>query len=98
MMQYLGGKFHIRKRVAAFVRQHLDADQTYWEPFVGAAWVLAELFPHTPRIASDIHPDLIMLWQAIQDGWEPPQVSWRFQPSWTCARSPGVNCALNGCS
>lgn len=41
--------------------------QTYLEPFCGACNVTA-LVRAKRRIASDLHPDLIMMWDAVQHG------------------------------
>ncbi len=40
------------------------------EPFCGAAHVLSKMSGR--RVASDLSEDLILLWQAIQNGWIPP--------------------------
>lgn len=69
-MQYLGGKYYTRKAIGSYlasIRQGRD----YIEPFVGAAWILSEIQGGV-RIASDQSLDLILLWQGIQNGWDPP--------------------------
>lgn len=44
----------------------------YWEPFCGSCNVLSRI--EAPlRVASDAHTDLILLWQAVQQGWLPPE-------------------------
>lgn len=50
-MQYLGGKSKTRKQISAFLESVRKPDQTYFEPFVGGAWVLQEM--RGKRIASD---------------------------------------------
>lgn len=70
-MRYLGGKSKIRKQVAAFLESVRKPEQTYFEPFVGGAWVLQEMSGH--RVAADGNPALIALYQALQCGWEPPE-------------------------
>ena len=42
----------------------------YFEPFVGGGWVLQEM--SGDRIASDGNKALIAMYQALQDGWIPP--------------------------
>lgn len=82
-MHYLGGKYRIRHVVADYLTSLRQPGQTYWEPFVGAAWVLQEMAD--PRIASDACDPLITLYLALQRGWLPPAVvseqdwqRWRF--------------------
>ena len=48
---------------------------TYLEPFLGSGAVLAAVskvwtFPRV--VVSDAHPDLVLMWQAIAAGWQPP--------------------------
>ena len=70
-MQYMGGKFKIRKSLGAFINKNLEG-RDYYEPFVGAAWVLGEIKAED-RYASDYNPWLITLWQELQKGWTPPE-------------------------
>lgn len=68
-MRYYGGKSKIAKDLAEVLSK--ESFQVYWEPFCGACSVLSKI--QAPiRIASDIHPDLILMWQALQKGWVPP--------------------------
>ena len=69
-MQYLGGKSKTRKQISAFLESVRKPDQTYFEPFVGGAWVLQEM--SGKRIASDGNKALIAMYKALQDGWIPP--------------------------
>lgn len=72
-MRYMGGKAKIANEISAIIRaRHLEV-QSYYEPFVGAGWTLTKLAPYySPVLATDVHPDLILMWQAIQEGWIPP--------------------------
>jgi len=70
-MHYLGGKFRVGKQIANFLNNLRESNQPYWEPFVGAAWVLMRI-KDTPNYASDIHYELIEMWKALQQGWIPP--------------------------
>ncbi len=45
-------------------------EQLYIEPFVGAANVIAHMSGN--RKAYDAHPDLILMWNALKQGWRPP--------------------------
>jgi DNA adenine methylase len=70
-MRYLGGKSKIRKQIAAFLESLRKPNQVYFEPFVGGGWVLQEM--SGDRIASDGNKALIAMYQALQDGWVPPE-------------------------
>ena len=70
-MRYLGGKSRIRKLVASYLESIRKPDQTYFEPFVGGAWVLQEMTGK--RIASDGNFALIEMYKALQNGWIPPE-------------------------
>lgn len=69
-MRYLGGKSKIRKELSKFLESVRILDQTYFEPFVGGGWVLQEM--SGKRKASDGNKALISMYQALQEGWEPP--------------------------
>lgn len=73
-MQYFGGKAKIAKVLAGFIAsvQQAAGGLAYVEPFVGGANVVARL--SGPREASDLHPGLIAMFQALQGGWVPPSV------------------------
>lgn len=69
-MKYMGSKaLHARAIAATMAVQH---DAVYIEPFVGGANMIAAVAA-TDRRASDIDEDLICLWQAVSDGWMPPE-------------------------
>lgn len=69
-MQYLGGKYRIRKQVAQFLESVRPEGAAYLEPFVGAGWVLQEISGE--RFASDACEPLIAMYKALQKGWIPP--------------------------
>ena len=75
-MHYLGGKSRSAARLAALIAPFYKPGMSYIEPFVGAGSMLVAMAkalpPGTPLFASDIHEDLILLWKALQGGWEPP--------------------------
>lgn len=72
-MQYLGGKARIVKHIAPLLTAHATASNTYWEPFLGGGSVAAVVAPYFSRaVLSDAHPDLMLLWAALAEGWEPP--------------------------
>lgn len=69
-MRYQGGKSRLAKRIAA----HIDEvdSRCYVEPFVGGASVLAAVRRRPHMVAVDIEEDIINMWKAIQNGWQPP--------------------------
>ena len=79
-MQYMGGKFKIRKSLGAFINKNLEG-RDYYEPFVGAAWVLGEVKAQN-RYVSDYNPWLIAMWKALQLGWIPPETVTEREYKW----------------
>lgn len=69
-MRYLGGKSKIRKQIAQKLNEYRKIGQSYFEPFVGGAWVLQEMRGN--RFASDGNKSLITMYQELQKGWIPP--------------------------
>ena len=75
-MRYMGGKGRIAKKLSETILNHSpEHSGIYWEPFIGGGAMAARM-GNQFEIAkySDIHPDLILMWQALHDGWEPPAV------------------------
>lgn len=74
-MRYLGGKFRQARHIAAEITKLAAGITSYYEPFVGGASVFDRIalnFEHTE--VSDVHPDLMMMWQAVAGGWwQPPE-------------------------
>src|ERR1700750_2056717 len=70
----MGGKTRIAKDLARAMLASTSERDVYVEPFVGAGSVAAEMVPFFDgAILSDASPDLIAMWQALQNGWEPPE-------------------------
>lgn len=68
-MRYMGGKMRIGKQLAAAIQQFNPV--RYDEPFCGMFSVGKHIVCQQ-RTAGDIHPDLILLLKAVQEGWNPP--------------------------
>jgi len=66
----MGGKAKIAPQIASYLESVRQVDQLYIEPFVGAANIIARMSGR--RAAYDAHPDLILMWNALQQGWRPP--------------------------
>ena len=71
-MKYLGGKYRVATEISDYINSVIGKEQPYWEPFVGAAWILRKV-KATRRFASDINPYLISMWNAALNGWIPPE-------------------------
>lgn len=73
-MHYVGGKFRQRRHFAPAILADTKERTEYWEPFVGGGWMLEAMAPHFKRvIAGDVHEDLILMYQALMSGWDPPE-------------------------
>jgi DNA adenine methylase len=77
-MQYVGGKFRIRKQLVDFLLEYVQDANYFVEPFCGSCNVVLELLENVlflPQrvILNDIHRDLILMWRALVfEGWLPP--------------------------
>lgn len=72
-MKYLGGKYRTAGDISSYINAIIKPKQSYWEPFVGAAWVLVKIRCGGRKYASDINPYLIEMWKAAVNGWIPPE-------------------------
>lgn len=69
----MGGKTRIVDQISAIMRSKKAGRTTYVEPFMGGGSVAAAMAPLFETVhLSDYNKDLVMLHQAIQDGWVPP--------------------------
>lgn len=69
----MGGKAMIARHIVAAILADTPERGAWFEPFVGGGNVLERAAPHFDRsIAMDAHEDLMLLWQAVKAGWEPP--------------------------
>jgi DNA adenine methylase len=77
-MNYMGGKHRQGSKIAETIRPHLYTGCNYFEPFcgaLGAAYRVAEVLPPgVTMYLSDVNQALITMWQAVLDGWVPPDV------------------------
>lgn len=72
-MRYVGGKSRHAVALAEVIERYRTTQTAIYDPFVGGGAmtnVFARRYAHV--YASDTHPDLIMLYQALQQGWKPP--------------------------
>jgi DNA adenine methylase len=71
-MKYVGGKYKLSQSLLPIILKHRKPWQYYVEPFCGGCNVIYKV--KNPRIANDIHPQLIAMWKALCDGWQPPML------------------------
>lgn len=69
-MKYMGSKRRIKKHILPIIEE-LRQNRLYIEPFVGGANIFQDV--KGPKIGYDSHPYLIAMWQAVSNGWLPPQ-------------------------
>lgn len=72
-MRYIGSKNRLAKYITPILQKTIDENgiTTYYEPFVGGANMIDKIRCEK-RIGNDIHPELISMWQVLQQGWQPP--------------------------
>lgn len=72
-MKYLGSKNRISKYIVPIIQKAIDDNgiENYYEPFAGGMNMIDKIQCKN-RIANDVHPELIAMWKALQDGWLPP--------------------------
>lgn len=69
-MKYLGSKARIAKDILPIILKNRKENQHYVEPFAGGMNLIDKV--KGPRIANDIHPYLIPMWEDLVRGWVPP--------------------------
>lgn len=74
-MKYMGSKRRIASHITPIINQiiQLSGAQKYYEPFVGG-FNIAQHIVVDNIYASDSHYFLIKMYQALQDGWLPPEL------------------------
>lgn len=62
------------KYIAPILQQIIDKNHiiTYYEPFCGGLNMMDKIICQT-RIGNDSHKELIEMWKALQNGWQPPE-------------------------
>lgn len=79
-MNYMGGKFRQGKAIATTIKPHLSSEITYVEPFCGAMGSAFRVVPEAISrgvkkiILNDNNEALMNMWQALLEGWNPPDV------------------------
>lgn len=71
-MKYMGSKARHAKEILRVIEPYRKPDQAWVEPFVGGANMIDKV--EAPlRIGGDFNEYVIALFQALQEGWEPPK-------------------------
>lgn len=76
-MAYQGGKQKIGKRIYSTLleleKRYTDIQLDYLEPFMGFCGVLKHFSSNSNRTcyATDANPDIVEMWRAILNGWQP---------------------------
>lgn len=72
-MQYMGGKSRISKQIAEILNSAINKDTPFVSLFCGSCAIESKVQADV-KILNDKHPYLIAMWQALQNGWTPPDV------------------------
>ena len=72
-MQYMGGKSRISKQISEILNSAIDKDMPFVSLFCGSCAIESKVQADV-KILNDKHPYLIAMWQALQNGWMPPDV------------------------
>lgn len=72
-MKYMGSKARFTKEILPIILKDREPGQWYVEPFAGGMNAICEVQGN--RIASDIHHNLIKMWEKLVDGWIPKKIT-----------------------
>jgi DNA adenine methylase len=72
-MKYMGSKARIAKYILPIILKGRRGKQIYIEPFAGGMNTICEV--SGKRIANDINPYLIAMWEALIEGWIPFEIT-----------------------
>lgn len=71
-MRYQGTKKRIAKEILPIILKNRKPGQLYFEPFVGGCNSIDKVPGR--RAANDLHPELVAMFKALQNGWMPPEL------------------------
>ena len=69
----MGGKSRISKQIAEILNSSIDKNKPFVSLFCGSCAIESKVQADV-KILNDKHPYLIAMWQALQNGWMPPDV------------------------
>lgn len=94
-MRYLGGKARQSRDVLDVILAQRGDRSRYVEPFMGGGSVLSRVAPHFDLVTGgDAVPELVELWRAVTNGWDPPAEMTR--EAWTALRDDPSPTAAKG--
>lgn len=70
-MKYMGSKNRISKYILPIMLEHRTPEMAWVEPFVGGANMIDKV--EGKRIGNDLNNYIISFWNAVQNGWTPPE-------------------------
>lgn len=73
MIKYMGSKSRISRHILPIILQDAPPNSPFIEPFVGGCNNLCNVPATFKRYGNDINSNLITMFIALQNGWEPPQ-------------------------
>jgi DNA adenine methylase len=71
-MRYMGSKRRIAEEILPIILKGRKANQWFVEPFCGGCNITERV--DGKRLANDIQPELVAMYQALQKGWKPPKL------------------------
>lgn len=72
-MKYMGSKARHAKELLPIILKDHKPEMWYVEPFVGGANMIDKVPKEFKRFGADVHEYLIAMWQAVSEGWTPPE-------------------------
>lgn len=74
-MKYMGSKARHAKELLPIILKDHKPEMWYVEPFVGGANMIDKVNPEIApkRLGLDFNEYLVSMWQAVLDGWSPPE-------------------------
>lgn len=73
-MRYVGGKNRIAKELTSSMLAFTTKRLRFLEPFVGGCNIIPHVVEHFEFVrAGDAHQDLMLMWNAVKNGWVPPE-------------------------
>lgn len=73
-MRYMGGKSRISKQIAEIINNATYGRQRVFVSLFCGSCAIESKVEANVKILNDKHPYLIAMWQALQQGWQPPEI------------------------
>lgn len=89
-LSYQGSKRRLIPALKEIARERSRSHRFYVEPFLGGANAICANVHGLPMILNDAHGELIALYRALRDGWEPPAAISRSEYEAARRRDPAL--------